>query len=55
MHPLAEKHVRKFILPSIFCPGCGDGTITNCMVQIVDKMGIENFLFVGGVGCSGWI
>lgn len=55
MHPLAEKHIRKQILPSIFCPGCGDGTITNAMVQIVDKYGIENFLFVGGVGCSGWI
>ena len=55
MNPLAEKNIRKSILPSIFCPGCGDGTITNCMMQIADEMGMEYFLYVGGVGCSGWI
>ena len=55
MHPLAEKYLRKSSLPSIFCPGCGDGIILNAMIQVMETMGRENFLFVSGIGCSGWI
>ncbi len=55
MHPLGEKYLRKSALPTIFCPGCGDGTILNAMLRVVEKLGIENFNFVSGIGCSGWI
>ncbi|MGL5513442.1 MAG: thiamine pyrophosphate-dependent enzyme, partial [Sporomusa sp.] len=55
MHALAEKYLRKSALPSIFCPGCGDGTILNAMIRTIDNLGIENFCFVSGIGCSGWI
>jgi 2-oxoglutarate ferredoxin oxidoreductase subunit beta len=55
MHALGEKYLRKSSLPTLFCPGCGDGTILNAMIQTVDKVGIENFNFVSGIGCSGWI
>lgn len=55
MHALGEKYLRKTSLPTLFCPGCGDGTILNAMLQIVDKLGKENFLFVSGIGCSSWI
>jgi 2-oxoglutarate/2-oxoacid ferredoxin oxidoreductase subunit beta len=55
MHVLGEKYLRKTALPTLFCPGCGDGTILNAMVRVVDKLGLENFSFVSGIGCSGWI
>jgi len=55
MNALGEKYLRKSALPTIFCPGCGDGTILNSMVRVVDKLGLENFHFVSGIGCSAWI
>jgi 2-oxoglutarate ferredoxin oxidoreductase subunit beta len=55
MHALGEKYLRKTALPTIFCPGCGDGTILNAMLRVIDKLGLENFNFVSGIGCSGWI
>ncbi len=55
MHPLAEKMLRKSALPSIYCPGCGHGTVLNSFLRAVDKLGIyENMALVGGIGCSGW-
>jgi 2-oxoglutarate ferredoxin oxidoreductase subunit beta len=55
MQPLAEKYLRKSALPSIFCPGCGDGTILGSMLRVIDDLGLGNFCFVSGIGCSGWI
>jgi 2-oxoglutarate ferredoxin oxidoreductase subunit beta len=52
---LGRKVFKKNIAANLFCPGCGDGTILNAMLQIVDKLGKENFLFVSGIGCSSWI
>jgi len=55
MNSLGEKYLRKSSLPTLFCPGCGNGTILNAMVRVADKMGLENFSFVSGIGCSSWI
>ena len=55
MHPLGEKYLRKSALPTIFCPGCGDGTILNAMIRVIDKVGLDKFSFVSGIGCSAWI
>lgn len=56
MHPLGEKYLRKLALPSIFCPGCGDGTVLSAMVHVLDEMGgTDKFAFVSGIGCSSWI
>jgi 2-oxoglutarate ferredoxin oxidoreductase subunit beta len=56
VHPLGEKYLRKSSLPTLFCPGCGDGTILNAMIRAIDKLGgTDRFLFVSGIGCSGWI
>ena len=55
MHPLAEKMLRKSALPSIYCPGCGHGTVLNSFLRTVDKLGVyDNLALVGGIGCSGW-
>lgn len=55
MNPVCEKHIRRTALPTLFCPGCGSGTILNVMMRLVDKMGVENFVFTSGSGCNGWI
>jgi 2-oxoglutarate ferredoxin oxidoreductase subunit beta len=56
MHPLGEKYLRKSSLPTIFCPGCGDGIVLNAMIRVLDKKGgTDSFAFVSGIGCSSWI
>jgi len=55
MHPLAEKYLRKTSLPSIYCPGCGHGTVLNAFLRVVDDLDIIDDLgLVGGIGCSSW-
>jgi 2-oxoglutarate ferredoxin oxidoreductase subunit beta len=55
MNPLGEKYLRKEALPTIFCPGCGHGTVLNATLRMLEKVGLENFLFVSGIGCSSWL
>ena len=33
MHPLGEKYLRKSALPTLFCPGCGHGTVLNAFSE----------------------
>ena len=49
-----EDWYRKDRLPHIFCAGCGNGTIINCTLAAVDRMGWEpkDTVFVSGIGCS---
>ena len=55
MHPIAEKYLRKSALPSIFCPGCGHGTVLNAFLRAIDDLDIIDALsLVGGIGCSSW-
>jgi 2-oxoglutarate ferredoxin oxidoreductase subunit beta len=55
MHPIAEKYLRKSALPTIFCSGCGHGTVLNAFLRAIDEMDIINDLsLVGGIGCSSW-
>ncbi len=55
MHPIAEKYIRKSALPTIFCPGCGHGTVLNCFLRAVDQLDIFDTLgLVSGIGCSSW-
>ncbi|MDO5844810.1 MAG: thiamine pyrophosphate-dependent enzyme [Methanocorpusculum sp.] len=49
-----EDWYRQDRLPHIYCAGCGNGTILNCTLRAVDKLGykIEETTFVSGIGCS---
>jgi len=55
-HPL-----RKYLRPSVraigFCPGCGDGTIMQCVLRAIDelKLDMDDFVFVSGIGCAAWV
>jgi 2-oxoglutarate ferredoxin oxidoreductase subunit beta len=53
------KHIRETYLeqgmwPSIFCQACGIGTVLNCALRAIDKIGmdIDKSVFVSGIGCS---
>jgi 2-oxoglutarate ferredoxin oxidoreductase subunit beta len=54
-HPL-KKYFRGGI-KNTTCPGCGNGTIAQAILWAIDELGIDfdNFAFVSGIGCSGWI
>jgi len=55
-HPLA-RYLRPGTLPSTFCPGCGCGTVLNCLLRAVDRQKVDpkELVMVTGIGCSSWI
>lgn len=55
MNPIGEKYIRKSALPTLFCPGCGHGTVLNAFLRAVDSLDIFDSLgLVSGIGCSSW-
>ena len=51
------KFLRKEILPTTFCVGCGGGTVLNAFAHAIDEMRIDprEIVCVTGIGCSSWI
>ncbi len=51
--PISD-YLRERFLPHIWCPGCGHGTVLNCLVHAVEKMGLSknDIVMVSGIGCS---
>ncbi len=59
---LERKHrlmpyLREESLPTVFCEGCGCGTVLNGYAHAMDELGIrpEDLISVTGIGCSSWI
>lgn len=54
-HPL-QKYFRGPINYTT-CPGCGNGIISQAILWAIEELGIDfdQFAFVSGIGCSGWI
>ncbi len=52
-----RRYVRPGLLPTIFCTGCGGGTVLNCFCSAVDQLELDpkKMLMVTGIGCSSWI
>jgi 2-oxoglutarate/2-oxoacid ferredoxin oxidoreductase subunit beta len=56
MNPVYEKYIKKEALPTLFCPGCGNGIIQMAAIHAIDKAGIkDDVACVSGIGCSSWI
>lgn len=56
MNRLMERYLRLDSLPTLFCPGCGNGIIQYASIAAIDKLGIrEETACVSGIGCSSWI
>jgi 2-oxoglutarate ferredoxin oxidoreductase subunit beta len=52
-----RRYVRPGMLPTIFCTGCGGGTVLDCFCAAVDQLQLDprRMLMVTGIGCSSWI
>ncbi len=57
--PLAElgykEHLKLDLFPTIWCPGCGIGTIMMQLAMVLDEMSMDekNTIVVTGIGCTG--
>ncbi len=52
-----EKFIRQAGLPTIWCPGCGIGSVVWAMTWAVDYLGLpqDDVVVVTGIGCSGYL
>ena len=56
MNRLYEKYIKKEALPTLFCPGCGNGIIQVAAMEAMEKLGCKDDVdCVSGIGCSSWI
>lgn len=55
-NPLLD-YLRRDILPTPFCSGCGCGTVLNVFAHAIHESGTkpEEIVCVTGIGCSSWI
>lgn len=54
MEQIVDKYFRPGRLPHIWCPGCGNGIVTGCIVKAVDKLALakDDVAVISGIGCS---
>jgi len=52
-----RRFLRPAALPTPFCPGCGHGILLGTLLRAIDESPwpLEEYLFVSGIGCAGWI
>jgi len=56
MNRLYKKYVKTDTLPTLFCPGCGNGIVQYATIKAIDALNIkEEIACVSGIGCSSWI
>jgi 2-oxoglutarate ferredoxin oxidoreductase subunit beta len=50
-----KKRLKVELFPTIWCPGCGIGTIMIQLAMVLDEMGLDetNTIIVTGIGCTG--
>jgi 2-oxoglutarate ferredoxin oxidoreductase subunit beta len=50
-----DRYLRREMLPTVWCPGCGNGSIAQALAVALDRLGLapEQVVVVGGIGCSG--
>jgi 2-oxoglutarate ferredoxin oxidoreductase subunit beta len=57
--PIAElgfkRNLKVDLFPTIWCPGCGIGTIMIQLAMVLEEMGLDesNTVIVSGIGCTG--
>lgn len=56
MNELYSKYIKKDMLPTLFCPGCGNGIIQMAAIEAIEETGLrKDIACVSGIGCSSWI
>ena len=50
-----KQRLKVDLFPTIWCPGCGIGTIMIQLAMVLDEMGLDerNTVIVTGIGCTG--
>ena len=50
-----KERLKVDLFPTIWCPGCGIGTIMIQLAMVLDEMGLDetNTIIVTGIGCTG--
>jgi 2-oxoglutarate ferredoxin oxidoreductase subunit beta len=50
-----SEYLRSNQLPSVWCPGCGNGVIVKALLTAIDELGYrkDQILVISGIGCSG--
>ncbi|AHF80045.1 2-oxoacid:ferredoxin oxidoreductase subunit beta [Thermococcus paralvinellae] len=53
-YEIRDKYLRKDMLPTIFCPGCGIGSVLQYTLRAIDELGWskDEVVWVSGIGCS---
>ncbi|HEY3316240.1 MAG TPA: thiamine pyrophosphate-dependent enzyme [Bacillota bacterium] len=53
---LKDKYIVSRNLPSIWCSGCGVGTVLGATMRAIDNLGLDkkDVVFTIGIGCSGY-
>ena len=56
LHPL-RSYLREWMMPHIWCEGCGNGVILNCFLKALSELKIDpnKVVVVSGIGCIGRI
>ena len=56
LHPL-EGFLREWMMPHIWCEGCGNGIILNCFARALSELNLDpnKVVVVSGIGCIGRI
>ncbi len=56
LHPL-EGFLREWMMPHIWCEGCGNGIILNCFAGALSELNLDpnKVVVVSGIGCIGRI
>jgi len=56
LHPL-ERFLREWMIPHIWCEGCGNGIILNCFAKALSELNLDpnKVVVVSGIGCIGRI
>lgn len=54
-HATGRQYVKDGVLPHMWCPGCGIGSMLGAMVRAFEELGFSNTdtVVVTGIGCTG--
>jgi 2-oxoglutarate/2-oxoacid ferredoxin oxidoreductase subunit beta len=49
------EYLRRDQLPTVWCPGCGNGIVAKALAEAFGSLGLDKneIVLVGGIGCSG--
>jgi 2-oxoglutarate ferredoxin oxidoreductase subunit beta len=54
---IREKYFITSILPTPWCPGCGNGSLGNALLQAIDRLALDpkKIVLISGIGCNGYL